>query len=55
MGENQQSEEKERRVKMSTVKDEKIYSTMDYGIFKRLKGNRAVTNNRIGIIKDCIA
>ena len=40
---------------MSTVKDEKIYSTMDYGIFKRLVGNRAVTNNRIGIIKDCIA
>lgn len=40
---------------MSTVKDEKIYSTMNYGVFKRLKGNRNVTNKRIGIIKDCIS
>ena len=31
-----------------------IVSTTDYGIFKRLKGNRDVTNKRVAIIKDSI-
>ena len=32
----------------------KIYETRDYSIFNRLKGNRDVTNTRVGIIKASI-
>lgn len=32
-----------------------IYTTTDYEQFKRLKGNRDVTNKRVAIIKDSIA
>lgn len=32
-----------------------IYATTDYGLFRRLKGNRDVTNKRVAIIKESIA
>lgn len=31
-----------------------IYDTTDYGLFRRLKGNRDVTNKRVSIIKESI-
>jgi ParB-like chromosome segregation protein Spo0J len=33
---------------------EKIFETRDYGMFKRLKGNRDITTNRVAIIKASI-
>ena len=37
---------------METIK---VFTTRDYEVFKRLKGNRDITNKRVAIIKESIA
>lgn len=39
---------------MDSYKIDKVYRTTNYAKFKRLIGNRSVTNNRVGIIKESI-
>ena len=45
----------EKRQEMEKKTNITIHKTSDYEIFKRLKGNRDITNKRVAIIKDSIA
>ena len=40
---------------MKTYYDTRIFTTTEYDLFKRLKGNRDVTNKRVAIIKESIS
>ena len=40
---------------MKSYYDTRIFTTTEYDLFKRLKGNRDVTNKRVAIIKESIS